>query len=889
MRLLCLYKHIILLLVLPAILAAEKTAIYYGKDFPREKLSFFDNIIVQPDNVPIELISKNPEKFYAYISVCESDEELPEDLKIGENKDWKTYIWDMRKVQYRELLEEKARKIYQRGFRNFFLDTLDSYIPLIENQEEKDKYAAGIIEFIKKLKENFPDSKIIINRGFEIMRDIKKYSDSMVAESLYKAYDPVKSIYYDKKTEDSLWLKGKLKEAQELGYSITVVDYLPPTEKSKRLELARKIKKDGFSPYISDGNLEFWGQTEYEKIKRKILVFYDSSISYDKVYSQAHRIVSGPIEYLGYIPVLLDIKNGLPEKTDDFSGVIFVLGNYKTKNPDELINWINQKIKEGLKFVFLGYIPLPLERYYLNQLGINVEKNLSVMSKKNKTITNKKYIGEIAPYFYYTENFLSISSGVVVSQSINDKGQKHSQAAITQWGGYAIDGSWLEMIKDYEVLPINLYTFLKDTLRLPDIPIPDPTTENGRRIMFAHIDGDGFSSLCEYNNSLYSGEVLIKEILTKYKIPHSVSVIRGEIEHPSLTKEIQERLKKIAKEIFKLENVEVGNHSYSHPFKWVDITRNFEYHNVKQIYGLNIPGYTFNLEYEIIGTKKWLEEELAPQGKKNKIFFWTGDCIAPSSALKILNDNKMLNINGGNTFATKEAPYISLISPYGIERDGYYQIYAGQQNENVYTGLRTGPFWGYKKVIETFVLTENPRRLKPLNIYYHFYSATKYPSLKALKDVYDYAMKQKTNPQYASQYVKKVKDFYECEIYNYENEWVISSSGDLKTFRVASNRYPEIYASAAGFEKNKNENYIHLFGKPPFYLILTNKKPSVPYLKNSNASIIDFKSENKKIYIKLQGNVKIEYEIGNNNGCEIIEKNNNKNNFFEKEIYGKCK
>ncbi len=888
MRLLCFSKNIILLLLSPLTLAAENTAFYYGNRFPAEKVNFFNKIIVQPENLPKELLSKYPEKFYAYLSVCESDEKLSGNLKIGENKAWKSYIGDMRNLKYRELLEEKAKKAYESGFRNFFLDTLDSYVPLIKDQKERERYANGIVEFIKKLKENYPESKIILNRGFEIMYKAKPYSDFLVAESLYSAYDPINSTYYDKKPEDTLWLKEKLKEAQKIGYSITVIDYLPETEKIKRVELARKIREDGFSPYVSDGNLEFWGQTEYEKVKRKVIVFYNSLVSYDKIYSQAHRIVSGPLEYMGYVPVLLDIKHGLPEDTNDFAGFIFALENYNIENPNEIIDWVNRKSKEGLKSIFLGDIPLSEDKYYLDKLGIKIEKNLSRRGEDLKSLMERKYLGEIEPYFNYTNRLISISSGMPISQFTNKNGQVHVQSAITQWGGYAIDGAWLTKVDDYEILPINPYIFFKDALRLPDIPILDPTTENGRRIMFAHIDGDGFSSLCEQDPSLYSGEMLLKEILSKYHIPHSISLIRGEIENPSLSNKIQERLKKNARKIFNLKNVEIANHSYSHPFKWMDIPRSPDFESHEQVYGLNIPGYKFNLEYEIIGTKKWLEE-LAPKGKKNTIFFWTGDCIAPGIALKILDENKVLNINGGDTIITREAPYISLVSPYGIERDAYYQIYTGQQNENIYTNLWTGPFWGYKKVIETFELTEKPKRLKPLNIYYHFYSATKNASLQALKQVYDYAIKQKTNPQYASQYSAKVKDFYQAEIYNYKNEWVISASGNLKTLRISKNIHPEIRYSVAGFKNERDENYIHLFGKPPFFLYLTKEKPNIPYLKSSNASILDFKSEDKKFYIKLRGYVKIEYELGNNFGCDIIEKNSDKNDFFEKEIYGKCK
>ena len=52
-------------------------------------------------------------------------------------------------------------------------------------------------------------------------------------------------------------------------------------------------------------------------------------------------------------------------------------------------------------------------------------------------------------------------------------------------------------------------------------------------------------------------------------------------------------------------------------------------------------------------------------------------------------------------------------------------------NENVYTNDWTGPFYGFRDVIDTFRMTGEPRRLKPINLYYHTYSASKVAALKA--------------------------------------------------------------------------------------------------------------------------------------------------------------
>lgn len=888
MKLSC-FSKIALFFLLAVSASAENTAFYYGTDFSGSQPYLYDRIVVQPENLPSEKLAENPEKYYAYLSVCEINLTLPESLKLGENRSWKSQIGDLRKKEYRELILKKAAEIRARGFKNFFLDTLDSYIPLLK-EEDKLNYRLGIIDFIKELKAANPKTKIMLNRGFEIMKDARPYVDYMAAESLYYGMDPQKKTYIKMPAEDSLWLKEKLKEAQSLGYQITVIDYLPDEKKAERLELARKIREDGFSPYISNLDLSSWGQNEYEKVKRKVIVFYDSSKVPDKIYSQAHRLVSGPLEYLGYIPKLLDIKSGLPDGSLDAAGIIFVLENNTVENFQALLSWIQARNREGIKTLFLGYIPLPQEEQYLAPLGLKTYPNSAIAGEKNIISVKSSYAGfESPPSFYYSENLMSISSGTPLIEFLNARGQKHVQAAITPWGGYAIEEAWITMAGNYELFTINPYVFFKKALQLPDIPAPDPTTENGRRIMFIHIDGDGFSSPYEQGNSLYAGEILKREILEKYKLPHSVSVIRGELESPAIKPEFSQKLKETARSIFSLKNVEIGNHSYSHPFKWIQLAGADEYSNIEQVYSLSIPGYRFNMNEEIIGTKNWLERELAPQGKKNNIFFWTGDCIAPKAALSILKENGMLNINGGYTAATKQSPYLFRIAPLGIERDGYFQIFTGQQNENVYTELWTGPFWGYRKVIETFELTENPRRTKPLNIYYHFYSASKYSSLQALKYVYDYAIKQKTNPQHASQYARKIEDFYRCELYRYKNEWILASSSDIRTVRLPGGLYPEISGNAAGWESKGDERYVNLWGDGPTRFSLSSERPTLLYLKNSNAKLEYFKSDKNNFSLKLSAPVKIEYELGNIAGCRLRVKDMAGDLNFEKEIYGECR
>lgn len=45
-------------------------------------------------------------------------------------------------------------------------------------------------------------------------------------------------------------------------------------------------------------------------------------------------------------------------------------------------------------------------------------------------------------------------------------------------------------------------------------------------------------------------------------------------------------------------------------------------------------------------------------------------------------------------------------------------------------------FYGFERVIETFEFTETPRRLKPINIYFHTYLTTKLAGMRSLDKVF---------------------------------------------------------------------------------------------------------------------------------------------------------
>lgn len=883
MKHLCSISALIIFIFLNTLrINSQSIAFYYGNDFSNPKSKIYDIVIVQPENIPENLVKANPERYYAYVSILEFNDEKLKKFAKGYNKSWESYIGDIRDEKYIKILMGKIENLREKGFKNFFFDTLDSYKILTKNRDEQITFEKGIVEFIKKFKKKYPESDIIMNRPLDILKEVRGLCDKIAVESLYYGIDPSKKEYIKMKDEDTKWLKSKINQAKKMGYKVYVIDYLPEEEENKRTEVARKIFEDGFIPYISDINLENWGNNEYEKIKRDVLMVYDSDIYPDPIFSSAHRILSLPLEYYGYRPKLTDIKN-LPENIKSLKAAVFVETNFYNQNSEKNYRWIKKAIDNGIKILFIG--GFPVEEQYLNKLGIYFEKNNFPVRALNIHVKDRCAGYEAEPKSVMIEKVIKSENSKTLL-SYKNSNQIHEAIALTPWGGYVDENSFTRQLGEDELLVFNPLCLFKKALELENIPVPDITTVNGNRMLFVHIDGDGFKSFYEDSfRKKYASEVLFEEILSKYKIPHSVSIIRGEIEHPEIPFEETEKLKKIARKIFLLPNVEVANHSYSHPHSLVEIKKSDGYNLIQQLYDIKIEGYKPDIYTEIIATKKWIESEIIPE-KKNNIYFWTGNCIAPYSALKLLYENSMLNINGGDTTITTNHPFLSKIAPAGIERNGLYQIYTVQQNENIYTNFWTIPKSGYEKVIETFELTDIPLRLKPINIYYHFYSASTYESLKALKKVYNHALSKDVIPVFTSDYVKSVLDFYNAEIFNYKNSWIIVSDGNIKTLRV-KDKYPIINEYVCGYRKINEETYLHLCGNPPYKIVLTDTPPKEVYIKSSNAYVDEFSLKNNSFFIKFRGYVPVKYSLGNNNDYNIKEKEYRKDIYFIKEVYGK--
>lgn len=90
--------------------------------------------------------------------------------------------------------------------------------------DRADDYRQGLIGLVKRLRLAFPESKIVINRGFSVIAELYGTLDGVLAESLYRSFDYDSGTYGELSPADSQWLLARLKSAAEAGLNVYVID-----------------------------------------------------------------------------------------------------------------------------------------------------------------------------------------------------------------------------------------------------------------------------------------------------------------------------------------------------------------------------------------------------------------------------------------------------------------------------------------------------------------------------------------------------------------------------------------------------------------------------------------------------------------------------------------
>lgn len=261
-------RFISILLFLPISLLATDVAfpwiVYYGDSAPIEAFDPYNPIVFHSDShPPIDPLLKKKKEVLGYLYFGEIDERSrwfsiakEKNLLIKENPDWKgAWFTDLRNPLWKQLLfEQIIPDMIAQGFNGLLIDQVDVSIAL-EHQNPK-KYAGmtqASVDLIAAMHKQFPNLKLMLNRGYELLPQVGDFIDYELAETLYTSYNFQTQQYYVRPKEEFRWQLSQLNDARFQFPHLVVfsLDYWNPDEKWMYRKIYTIEQKLCLRPFVS--------------------------------------------------------------------------------------------------------------------------------------------------------------------------------------------------------------------------------------------------------------------------------------------------------------------------------------------------------------------------------------------------------------------------------------------------------------------------------------------------------------------------------------------------------------------------------------------------------------------------------------------------------------
>ena len=170
---------------------------YYDKEAPTEHFKDYDLVVFDPEHHPAFHTLKPRTEVLGYLSIGEVHGHSPyvNDLKaagaiISRNPKWDSYVVDPRSKEWRDLiLTKKIPAMVAAGFDGLMLDTIDSPLNVDSGKKDEEAIYVASVKLIRDIRTHFPNMKIMLNRGFEILGPVSGYLDYVLAESTFAKYE----------------------------------------------------------------------------------------------------------------------------------------------------------------------------------------------------------------------------------------------------------------------------------------------------------------------------------------------------------------------------------------------------------------------------------------------------------------------------------------------------------------------------------------------------------------------------------------------------------------------------------------------------------------------------------------------------------------------------
>jgi hypothetical protein len=559
---------------------------------------------------------------------------------------------------------------------------------------------------------------------------------------------------------------------------------------------------------------------------RTVLALYDGAYAAYPSDTPIHTLVEMPLNHLGLRVQYHDIRTGLPpiDCLGEMRGVLTWFARDALPRPQEYLQWLQALSTTGKPLVVIGPLGASagddgtlVSRDVINRaiepFGWRYDGGWTTTTYgvRYRTVDadvmgfERRLPTVIPPYLRVT----TTSKDMTVALGVEDRsGAGSVLVAIGPRGAFvAPDFAYFADRtgpREFRQWYLNPFVFFGRAFRADALPKPDTTTLSGRRIFYSHIDGDGWRNLTQIEPyrtryAIAARVVLEKVLRPAPDLPVTVGAIGADID-PRWHGTAESIA--VASEIYRLPHVEAATHTYSHPLVWkafdpaarkavaaADAPKQFSHGpDALQVADASKPRMydtrPFTLPGEVDQAAAAVQA-LLPAGKKVALMQWSGDTQPFEAVLSRARAFGLANINGGDTRYDGEFPSATWVSPIGLRVGRELQVYASNSNENTYTELWRGRFFGFSFLPETVRNTGAPRRLKPFNLYYHMYSGERLASLNAVLANIAYARTLPLAAIETSRFSRIAEGFFSTELDRVGTRaWRVRDRRGLQTLRV---------------------------------------------------------------------------------------------------------
>lgn len=595
-----------------------------------------------------------------------------------------------------------------------------------------------------------------------------------------------------------------------------------------------------------------------------------------------HKYLEKPLNHLGMVMEYVDVnREELPDPSPYRAVIVWMISD-EMENPEKLLPWLVDAMRDGVPLIFPDGIqppnspggkPVHMDLVLKLLAGFGLENAPYALDDDFKDLR----IHTLKPEFFSFETsgattdmafpvLRQTNPDIEVWQRIERKNDPEVHAVTMVSGApgfWSMSQRLLYFSMDLPQLGYRVawnldpFAMLEKALNCRELPRPDITTFWGSRGAYSHVDVDGPFNMSQPDvpgASRYALEVAFENIWKKIPYPVTLGYIAadydpdlelrqlvyGEAPEQTLAKplnawekphrQVAMELRELVSRIARLPHIQSGCHAYSHPRVWKNLTP-----------GYIIRDYIPTYEREVRGAVEYLNKNVLPPDKPVELYQWTGDCSPPVEPLAILDEMGLPNINGGDPIFDSMHNSVFYICPISQPRGKYTQIHSSGCNENIYTGNWLGFKGAYNNVIETFVKSDAPRRLLPVNIYYHVFPAENLAGGMAITHAYEWASKQDLCWMTAREYVLAAGDYAKVRIgRTNDGGWWAEEYGRCPTLRFDSaDGMVDMRRSrnVTGFYRHNGSLYVSLVPGHRAEVFLTRSTPEAPCLARSSGML----------------------------------------------------